>query len=199
MGNKSNKVSEEGHRNKEDKSLYLSSDKFEFYPERFMPENRDQLVPYTYLPFGLGPRNCVGMRFSLMEVKTAVAHLVNKFIFVKTPATKPLTNDMMKKLHLIVNYGDLKVGIELRTPTFMGREPALTVADPELVKDIMIKDFNVFINRRDMGSMDEILDHALTVVKDDDWKRLRSILEKAAKDEKEIEMKELMGNYTMDD
>ncbi|CAG2172077.1 unnamed protein product, partial [Oppiella nova] len=41
-------------------------------PERFMPENRDQLVPYTYLPFGLGPRNCVGMRFSLMEVKTAV-------------------------------------------------------------------------------------------------------------------------------
>ena len=60
--------------------------------------------------------------------------------------------------------------------TFMGREPALTVADPELVKDIMIKDFNVFINRRDMGSMDEILDHALTAVKDDDWKRLRSIV-----------------------
>ncbi|CAG2179113.1 unnamed protein product, partial [Oppiella nova] len=48
-------------------------------PERFMPENRDQLTPYTYMPFGTGPRNCVGMRFALMEAKTAVAHLVHKY------------------------------------------------------------------------------------------------------------------------
>ncbi|CAG2167842.1 unnamed protein product, partial [Oppiella nova] len=81
-------------------------------PERFMPENRDQLVPYTYMPFGMGPRNCVGMRFALMEAKTAIAHLINKFKFVRTPnTTVPLE---IKKFEVLLTTGDVNIGIELR-------------------------------------------------------------------------------------
>jgi len=81
-------------------------------PDRFMPENRDQLTPYTYMPFGLGPRNCVGMRFALMEAKTAIAYLVHKYKFIRTNnTTVPLK---YKKFEFLLNTGDKCVGIELR-------------------------------------------------------------------------------------
>ena len=52
-----------------------------FSLERFLPENKDELVPYAYMPFVLGSRNCVGKRFALMEAKHTTANLVVKFKF----------------------------------------------------------------------------------------------------------------------
>ena len=53
-----------------------------FNPDRFMPENRDKLIPYTYLPFGGGPRNCIGLRFALMEIKLCITQLLYRYKFV---------------------------------------------------------------------------------------------------------------------
>lgn len=50
-----------------------------FQPDRFMPENKDNFVPYTYMPFGLGPRNCVGIRFAYQELKLCLALLLTRF------------------------------------------------------------------------------------------------------------------------
>lgn len=52
--------------------------------------------------------------------------------------------------------------------------PMLTIAEPELIKAIMVRDFNVFVNRRDLKLDDPVIDRALTAVKDDEWKSLRS-------------------------
>ncbi|CAG2101452.1 unnamed protein product [Medioppia subpectinata] len=81
-------------------------------PERFLPSNRDRLVPYTYMPFGTGPRNCVGMRFALMEAKTAVAHLITKYRFKRTANTAvPLK---YKKFKIILTSEVIYLGIEKR-------------------------------------------------------------------------------------
>ena len=58
-----------------------------FNPERFLPENKGSLVQYTWLPFGSGPRNCIGMRFALLEAKLALAEMVRKYQFFRTDNT----------------------------------------------------------------------------------------------------------------
>ncbi|CAG2167132.1 unnamed protein product [Oppiella nova] len=62
-------------------------DPFTFNPDRFMPENRDHIQPYTYLPFGSGPRNCIGMRFALLEAKLVLANISQKFLFSRVTDT----------------------------------------------------------------------------------------------------------------
>nr|BBE49548.1 cytochrome P450 monooxygenase [Adoxophyes honmai] len=47
-----------------------------FDPERFSEENKHKIQPFTYMPFGLGPRNCIGSRFALCEVKVMVYQLL---------------------------------------------------------------------------------------------------------------------------
>nr|XP_008121932.1 PREDICTED: cytochrome P450 3A24 isoform X1 [Anolis carolinensis] len=53
----------------------------EFRPERFSKENKETLDPYTFLPFGAGPRNCIGMRFALLSLKVAMIVLLQRFSF----------------------------------------------------------------------------------------------------------------------
>ncbi|XP_050836242.1 cytochrome P450 3A12-like [Serinus canaria] len=53
----------------------------EFRPERFSKENKEGIDPYTFLPFGAGPRNCIGMRFAHLVVKVAVVVLLQNFSF----------------------------------------------------------------------------------------------------------------------
>lgn len=53
----------------------------EFRPERFSKQNKDSINPYIYLPFGTGPRNCIGMRFALMNMKLAVVRVLQNFSF----------------------------------------------------------------------------------------------------------------------
>uniref|UniRef100_A0A6I8SNP0 Testis and ovary specific PAZ domain containing 1 n=3 Tax=Xenopus tropicalis TaxID=8364 RepID=A0A6I8SNP0_XENTR len=51
----------------------------EFQPERFSKENQKNQDPYNFLPFGVGPRNCIGMRFALVNMKVALTILLQNF------------------------------------------------------------------------------------------------------------------------
>lgn len=50
-----------------------------FDPKRFFDENKDKIHPCTYFPFGVGPRNCIGSRFALMECKAMFFDLLSVF------------------------------------------------------------------------------------------------------------------------
>uniref|UniRef100_U5EYB7 Putative cytochrome n=1 Tax=Corethrella appendiculata TaxID=1370023 RepID=U5EYB7_9DIPT len=62
-----------------DPKYFPNPEKFD--PERFSDENKDSIHPGAYLPFGVGPRNCIGSRFALMEVKAVIYYLLLNFSF----------------------------------------------------------------------------------------------------------------------
>ncbi|KJH42114.1 unspecific monooxygenase [Dictyocaulus viviparus] len=53
-----------------------------FDPDRWTSCSRLQRDPLTYLPFGHGPRNCIGMRVAQMQMKTALAHILRRYEMV---------------------------------------------------------------------------------------------------------------------
>ncbi|WP_281976954.1 cytochrome P450 [Pseudorhizobium flavum] len=60
-----------------------------FMPERFLPENRGKIGRFQYLPFGAGPRVCIGATFAMQEAVIALAVLMSRYRFDMTPDTKP--------------------------------------------------------------------------------------------------------------
>jgi cytochrome P450 len=52
-----------------------------FDPERFLPGRRDQISRYAYLPFGAGPRVCLGMGFAMQEAVVVLATLIKHLRF----------------------------------------------------------------------------------------------------------------------
>jgi len=68
------------HRNPD---YFPNPEKFE--PERFSPENEKLLPRYAYMPFGAGPRICIGNHFAMMEGHLLLATLAQRATFELLP------------------------------------------------------------------------------------------------------------------
>ena len=69
-----------------DPDVWEDPEKFD--PERFRGPAKDTQHAFQFLPFGAGPRNCIGMRFALMEIKVALVKILIKYKFVRSPETQ---------------------------------------------------------------------------------------------------------------
>ncbi|KAK5638809.1 hypothetical protein RI129_013104 [Pyrocoelia pectoralis] len=58
-----------------------------FNPERFSASNKGKTKPFTYIPFGEGPRMCIGFRFGFMQVGVGLALLLKNFRFTLSDKT----------------------------------------------------------------------------------------------------------------
>lgn len=60
-----------------DPAYFMDPDAFN--PERFLPENKNDIDQYAFVPFGLGPRACIGIRFAYESLKLLFVHLLRNF------------------------------------------------------------------------------------------------------------------------
>ncbi|XP_018424921.1 PREDICTED: thromboxane-A synthase isoform X2 [Nanorana parkeri] len=59
-----------------------------FTPERFTAEEKQKRHPFSYLPFGAGPRSCIGMRLAVLEAKMTLYRVLRKFRFETSSRTQ---------------------------------------------------------------------------------------------------------------
>jgi cytochrome P450 len=67
----------------------LWSDPEAFIPARFAPGAREKIDRFQYLPFGAGPRVCIGAGFAMQEAMIALVVLMSRYRFDTVAETKP--------------------------------------------------------------------------------------------------------------
>jgi cytochrome P450 family 6 len=92
-----------------DPELYPDPEVYD--PDRFSPENEAKRPAFSFLPFGDGPRNCIGMRFGLMQSRIGLAMLLNNFKFQLSNKTS-LPLDFVKNVPLLQPIGDIWLKVE---------------------------------------------------------------------------------------
>jgi cytochrome P450 len=87
-------------------------DPMEFKPERFSPENKANINGGVYMPFGTGPRQCIGLKIARQEAKILMYELLRHFRI--EPCSKTLKKIVWSKDVLLGLEGGCHVSMKER-------------------------------------------------------------------------------------
>ncbi|CAF1221938.1 unnamed protein product [Adineta ricciae] len=91
-----------------DDQLFGPVSPLKFYPERF----RNKRHALAWLPFGAGPRNCIGMRFAMLEIKLALVQILHRYKIL--PGENTLSKFDVQERFVIAPTNGIWIRIERR-------------------------------------------------------------------------------------
>lgn len=92
-----------------DAQFYPNPDVFD--PDRFSSEMTRNRHPCAFLPFGDGPRNCIGLRFGMMQAKVGLATLIKSFTFT-TCAKSVIPLEFSKTVNILTPKDGLWLNVK---------------------------------------------------------------------------------------
>ncbi|XP_069970358.1 probable cytochrome P450 6a13 [Penaeus vannamei] len=117
-------------------------DPLTFRPERFVGREKETIVPYSYLPFGQGPRSCIGLRFALLGIKVGLLHLLTSMEVRESPSSiypvplDPKVLTLQPKDGIYVDLKPLEAGIDGTIKEEMVKYPSSSSYDQGLVREL---------------------------------------------------------------
>ncbi|XP_061400079.1 probable cytochrome P450 4d14 [Musca vetustissima] len=82
----------------------------DFLPERYLnTEDANKINPFAYVPFSAGPRNCIGQKFAIAEMKSTISKMVRHFELL------PLGEEIKLVMNIILrSETDVQLGLKAR-------------------------------------------------------------------------------------
>ncbi|HEX2618922.1 MAG TPA: cytochrome P450, partial [Phototrophicaceae bacterium] len=93
-----------------------------FDPERFAPGREETITPYAYLPFGGGPRVCIGNSFAMMEVQLLMATILQRYRLTLVPGQG---EPELEPLIVLQPKGGIHMQLEPRNSSLIGAQSVL--------------------------------------------------------------------------